>query len=262
LLAVVAKLRELNPNSAQFHTANAWMELDRWRFDDAIAEAHRATQLDPKFARAHTLYGHLMLLLRGDVETARREFEIAASSRDPFLASPLPSTEPFLFERKFTNVMAWLMKEQTIEPRSPGSHYDLGQAYEALQKYEKAIDEYEAGDRLSSDDAAKTQATFQTQRSALTERGPRGWWQTRLDQMRQSPSPDLYEMSKLQARLGNKKAAFELLEQAYRQHNGSIVWLLVDDAWDPFHKDPHFIAMVKKLGLANLPEKPIMTLKR
>src|SRR5436190_10807333 len=45
--AVAARLRELNSNSAQYHTANSWLKFGRWQFDDAIAEVRLAIQVDP-----------------------------------------------------------------------------------------------------------------------------------------------------------------------------------------------------------------------
>src|SRR5207253_8110383 len=119
-----------------------------------------------------------------------------------------------------------------LEPRSPDPHFWLGQAYEATQQYEKAISEYGASEVVYAQDPAAVRANYETQLASLKENGPRGWWQTKLSQMRQSPSPDSYEMAKVCVRLGDNAAAFALLEKSYREHNGVMLFLLYDDCWD------------------------------
>src|SRR6266545_7271765 len=79
---VVDSLRALAPDSAQYHTANAWIKYKEWRFEEEIAELKLALRANPKFLRAHGFYGGIMLRARGDAETALREFR-AAEQIDP-----------------------------------------------------------------------------------------------------------------------------------------------------------------------------------
>lgn len=250
---VATKLWNLDRDSAQYHTVNAWLKFGRWQFGEAISEALRATQLDPKFVRAHVEYAHFMLLLRGDVETARKRNEIVVSLRGSDSASP-GGVATLYYERHFPEVIELLKRAQKLNPHSP---YDmLGPAYEALGEYENAINAYEECDKLSSDDPAKTEANYQKQRAALKEHGPRGWWREKLDQLRQNPPSDQneYEMAKLYARLDEKEEALKLLEKGCVDlhslaHNSAMVWLLVDYEWDSMRQDPRFVAIVKKMGL-------------
>jgi serine/threonine protein kinase len=250
---VATNLWKLDRDSAQYHTVNAWISFNRWYFDEAISEALRATQRDPNFVRAHVEYAHFMLLLRGDVETAHKHNDIAASLHGSDSASP-GGIATLYYERKFPEVIELLKRAQKLNPHSPNDM--LGPAYEALGDYKNAIDAYEECDKLSSDDPTKTEANYQKQRAAFKELGPDGWWGEKLDQLRQNPSSDWneYEMAKLYARLKDKEEAFKLLEKGCVElhslhHNSAMVWLLVDYEWDSMRQDPRFIAIVKRMGL-------------
>jgi hypothetical protein len=70
-----------------------------------------------------------------------------------------------------------------------------------------------------------------------------------LYQFQRSPSPDLYELARLYARLDRNGDALALLERALSEHVGSMVFLLEDDAWDTLRHERRFEALVKKMGL-------------
>ena len=49
--------------------------------------------------------------------------------------------------------------------------------------------------------------------------------------------------------LGETDHGFALLEQAYTEHDGVIIYLPVDPVTDQFSADPRFLALVKKMKL-------------
>jgi hypothetical protein len=55
------------------------------------------------------------------------------------------------------------------------------------------------------------------------------------------------------AGLGDKKNAFQWLEDAYRAHDVGTVYLKVDPCLDPLRGDPRFDNLLKRVGLAALP---------
>ena len=88
------------------------------------------------------------------------------------------------------------------EPRWALPHFLLGRAYEADQQYDRALDEYEAFDKMQTGNAAEIENRYKRRRSALVEKGPRGLWQAMLDEQSQSPSPSPYNTARLCVRLG------------------------------------------------------------
>jgi hypothetical protein len=48
--------------------------------------------------------------------------------------------------------------------------------------------------------------------------------------------------------LGKKDEALGWLEKAYKEHDGSMVFLKVDPVFEGIHSDPRFTALVRKMG--------------
>ena len=51
------------------------------------------------------------------------------------------------------------------------------------------------------------------------------------------------------ASLGDKDHAFEWLEKAVAQRNWCIIYLKVDDVWDPLRSDTRFKSLLQRVGL-------------
>jgi len=55
------------------------------------------------------------------------------------------------------------------------------------------------------------------------------------------------------AGLGDKKSAFQWLEDAYRAHDVGLVYLKVDPCLDPLRGDTRFDSLLRQVGLATAP---------
>ena len=64
--------------------------------------------------------------------------------------------------------------------------------------------------------------------------------------------PDLYEMARLYARLGNNDEIFPLLDRAREEHDGQMLKLLVDDCWDGLRHDRRFDRQLDLMHLAKI----------
>jgi len=249
---VVDSLRALAPDSAQYHTANAWIKYKEWRFEEEIAELKLALRANPKFLRAHGFYGGIMLRARGDAETALREFRAAEQidPRDSIIQMHLGT--PYYFRREFVKAIEQYQKALVLEPRTSGPHGWIARAYEADQQYDKALAEYEADEKLTPGaNPAGIETRYKRWRSALSEKGPRGMFQVMLDEWRRD-WPDPYALARLWARLGNTNEVFVLLEKAYREHHGNMPELLLDDCWDPLRDDPRFKELLDRMGFSKV----------
>jgi hypothetical protein len=65
---------------------------------------------------------------------------------------------------------------------------------------------------------------------------------------RQYVSP--WGLASIYARLGETGFALEWLERAYDEHDSTLVWLKVHPRFDALRAEPHFIEILKKMGLA------------
>jgi tetratricopeptide (TPR) repeat protein len=240
------------PNSAQYHTVNSLIKFLDWHFDEAFEQVKLALERDRKLLRAHVLYGWYMLLVRRDAVTFRTEFKTAEllEGSDMIVQQHLGTAN--YFERNFLQAIEQYQNALRLEKRAYGPHWFLGHIYAAEGHYDEALIEYEAAEKMRNSDIAQTEASYKRYQSALAEKGPRGMWQAMLEELRQSPSPDAYDMATFCARLGDKEEALELLEKAYQQHSGGMIWLQIDDWWDPLRDHPRFKVLLKEMGFSKV----------
>jgi tetratricopeptide (TPR) repeat protein len=109
---------------------------------EAITEFKQAIALDPKFPRVHYYLG--LTYLRKDGATrlpeATEEFktELAAHPEE-FLANQYLGIV-YTIERKWNLAIPLLQKAATVQPNNPSPYFYLGQSYQALEKYDSAIE--------------------------------------------------------------------------------------------------------------------------
>jgi len=253
---VVAKLRELSPDSAQYYAADSSVKFMEWKFDDAIREIRLAIKLNPKFVRAHTWYGNYMMLIYADAETALKEYRIAEKLDPADETIQRDLGESYFLERKYDEAIKQYNMALQLEPRAVGTYYDLFEAYEAAGQHDKALDSDEqfilAGGwgKLNPE---KVAAFYQVLRKALREQGPRGVWEARLKDARlkdarKDPLTDTGWIAVCYGQLGDTNEMMHYLNRAYNEHNGSMISLLYDAYWDPYRADPRFQELVRKMG--------------
>ena len=247
---VTEKMRALNPKSAQYHTAAAWLKCLDWKFDEEMEHLDQALRADPKFLRAHGLLAGVMLRARGDPQAALREFKAAEriDGSDSIIQMHLGT--PYYFMRDYSNAIAQYEKaRRVLEPTLVAPlAWLLAIVYEANGQYTNALAEYERNETwpvgANLDDIA---ARYRKWQAVLAEQGPRGLWRTMLNHLELN-DPDPYSVARLYARLGENREALDLLEKAFQEHNYNMVNLLLDDCFDGLHSEPRFQDLVKRMG--------------
>jgi serine/threonine-protein kinase len=58
-----------------------------------------------------------------------------------------------------------------------------------------------------------------------------------------------WEVAQVHAARGNRDAAFEWLERAYRQHDGYMAFVKFDPLLDSLRGDPRYAALLRKMNL-------------
>lgn len=250
---IAEKLRELAPNSEQYHTVNSLIKFNERMFDDAINEAKHAVKNNPKFMRAHAVYGWCLELAYGDAEASLREYKSAEqiNANDETLQSIMAG--PFIIERKFDLAIKHLTNAIQLYPYSKDLHERLYDVYEADKQYDQAINEHEKWTLLKGEDPEYTRKWHQNMRVILHEQGPRGWWQAQLDGQKEYSGVDPYWKAGINARLGNTNEVFVFLNQAFNEENSKLIYLLEDDHWDGYRNDPRFRELLDKMGFRPIP---------
>src|SRR6185369_10423263 len=112
------------------------------RLPEAVEAFKKAVALDSKFPGAHYNLGLAYLLNEGAaaVANAEEEFkiELVANPGDFFSNYYLGIT--CIFQRKWAPAIDFLRTASRIQPNNPDPYFQLGQAYQELQKHDQAID--------------------------------------------------------------------------------------------------------------------------
>src|SRR6266581_3712479 len=109
---------------------------------EAIEEFRKAIALDPGFPRTHYYLGLTYLMDEGQskLSDALEEFKIElAANPDEYFANYYLGVV-YIFQRKWDLAISFFQRAATIQPSNPDPYFQLGQAYQELDKHEQAIE--------------------------------------------------------------------------------------------------------------------------
>ena len=205
----------LNPNCAPAHHVYAHYLVSLSRFDEAVAEAQRARELDP-----------LSLIINcGLAFTLSR-------SRNP------------------DGAIQYFQKALELDPDFPLAHEGLGASYLQKEMCEEALTEYLKMIALRFGDSGWPSAFEGAYRAS----GMNGFWRTWIDLYRKQPvdnSVTAYFVAGAHAMLGEKDQAFEFLEKAHQDRISFLVYLNVEPLFDGLRSDPRFANLLNRIGLSS-----------
>ena len=204
----------LNPNYAQAHSWYSIFLMSAGRFDEALAQAKRAQELDPLSLPINMSIGWVLLCARQNDQAAqqlRRTLEMDSN----FILAHHRLGLVYEQQGKNDDAIAEFQQVKNLAPGKPLGVAGLAHAY-AL-----------AGKRA---EAEKTLAEL-------------------LEMSKQRyVSPALIAM--IYAALGDKEQAFVWLERADSVRDALLSRLKVDSRFDNLRSDPRFANFVKRVGLS------------
>jgi TolB-like protein len=207
----------LNPGYAPVrHIYSAYLATVLRRFDEAIAEANRALELDPLSLPINHIVA-LLSLFAGEVDRAIEQFE----------------------------------KTLEIDPRFPMAHKNLGYAFERKGMRERAVEEFLMAKQFEGVDARELDAF----RQAFVTAGWKGYVAKELAaalarwEEQNHWHGDAYSVARHYARLGDHDNALRWLESAYELRSGMLIWLEIEPHFEPLRPDPRFQDISRRVGL-------------
>lgn len=256
-----AKALQLDDSLAEAHASmgNILHNYD-WDWAAAEREYKKAIDLNPNYAMAHHLYAHLL------IETGRREQSLAEAQRalelDPY--SPFVNNglaRQYYLSRDYEKAAAQCLIGLQINPAYFPARIQLALAYEQTGKLPEAISELEQAAGLIAGSG-----------------GPPNSAQPPIDvpvvhallghayAISGRKSDALKELSKLQAAaakryippsyfailwmgLGDNKQALTWLDRGYKDRSEHMLYLGLEPLVDPLRSDPHFVSLLKEVGL-------------
>jgi tetratricopeptide (TPR) repeat protein len=216
-----------------------------WDWVEAEKEYQLAIELDPNAARAYEGAASLMsLMLRHDeaIDLARRAQQV-----DPRAADPRYTLgRMFLGARRYDEAEQQFMAALDLTPSSQLAYGRLANVYELTGQYEKAASARQKEWVL----AGATEEEVAGLRNAWTTSGTEGYWKWILEYFTNSYEyAGMMAIAEVNAYLGDKDQAFEILEIAYQERNGILIYLNVHPWYDPLRDDPRFHDLLRRMNL-------------
>jgi tetratricopeptide (TPR) repeat protein len=178
------------------------------RFDDSIAEAKRAQELDP-----------LSVAISGSVADA------------------------YYFARKYDQAIQAYKATLKMDPNFIAAHIGLALSYEQKKMYPEAVVEWQAMAQLY-----RVPAGASLLGEAYKSSGYPAVLQTLLDGSLKGQSVDPAQVASVYARMGKKNEALTWLEKTYAERSGRIVRLRSDPKFDSLRSEPGFVSIIRRMN--------------
>jgi DNA-binding winged helix-turn-helix (wHTH) protein/TolB-like protein/Tfp pilus assembly protein PilF len=247
------KALEMDETLAEAHTSLAFI---KFRWDRDRVEAEREFQLaikhKPTYAPAHQWYSsYLVALERFDeaVAEARRTSELEPLS---FTASSHLGWILYLSGRN-DEAIAQCSKILSLDPNSFPARRYLGLAYEQKGMYPQAIDQFQRGVKLSGSPLMLALLGHAYAASGKTAEARQVLSELRdLSESREAASSQYispYTVAAIYTGLGEKDQAFKWLERAYEERDVWLMNLKVDPVFAKLRSDKRFQDLLTRAGL-------------
>jgi serine/threonine protein kinase/Tfp pilus assembly protein PilF len=203
----------LNSNSVDAAIWYSYYLNASGRFDEAIAQANRARQLDP-----------LSLISNTGV------------------------AEAYYYARQYDRCIEAFRKDLEIDQADTFTHLFTGAAYQQKSMYSEAIAEYEKARRIENSpwvlaslgNGYAVAGRTADARKVLAE----------LEEMSKQRYVSPYNNALIYVGLGEKDQAFVWLNKADEERNDYLVYIKVEPLFDSLRSDPRFADLLRRVGLA------------
>ena len=245
--AAAEQALSLDPSLAEAHAALGFSDwYYRWSPTEAEAEFRKAIALEPNNVNAHHWYEQ-MLMTTGRFSEAEQQLHAAldVDPRSPILRTNLGWLDEY--EGQFPQAVDQMQQVLQENPNFLAAHYKLWYVFAAMGDQSRAAQQFEWVLRGLSDPALE-QKTIDLYHA--------NGYPAALRACGSLYDHSYYVGSKVDGArclmaLGDKAGALNVLEEAYRDHEGWMLYVEYDPAFTPLRSNAAFqqlIANVKKAG--------------
>jgi TolB-like protein/DNA-binding winged helix-turn-helix (wHTH) protein len=246
--AAAKKALELDDQLAEAHfaMANIHFRFD-WNWPEAEQEFRRGLELSPNDAFGHDSYASFLGIM-GRFDQAMAE-AVRARELDPL--SPSVSMGMgwiYSWSRRQDEAIAEFRRTLQLDPNFSAAHRALVWCYEEKGMYAEAVTEELKAETLMGQSSEQIESL----RSTFAASGIRGFWEKRLEKEKsQLNHPNYFIIARLCVRLGRTDEAFDWLEKAYGARYTNMPNIKFAALWlDPVRSDPRYADLLHRVGLA------------
>lgn len=248
-LAAARKAIDLDPNLGEAHgILGSSLMLMNWDWNDADAEYRRALELGAGAdTQARYAWG---LAARGRFAESHEHFRIAREL-DPLSIIPLfDEFFTYNFEHDFAGADRDLQALEQLNPNFIGGHALRELNYVEQHRCDDAAPELAwVMQKYPSSSLAKFMSVL-----LAVCRGDRAAALRGMNEMAHWKGPDFaspYQLAIGYAMLHDKDNAIAQLQVSMDRHEGQVMYLKYDPAFDEIRSDPRYVAIEKRVGLVN-----------
>jgi tetratricopeptide (TPR) repeat protein len=245
--SAVQRALEIDPTLSEAHAALAAVkEQVDWDWAGAEAEYRKSIDLNPNDAVAHHLYSVLLEnLIRLPESMAENQKALAL---DPASPQPHANEAGILTDmRRYDEAITKLNNLIAANPEFPPYYGYRAEVYWRQRNLDAFVADQVMALKKSghADEAEVFESGY---RKGKLKGACTGWIEFLKNKSRtEYISP--YDIASLYAAMDDRDHTFEWLEKAYAEHSGRMEYIKADGFFEPFHSDPRYIDMLKRMGL-------------
>jgi DNA-binding winged helix-turn-helix (wHTH) protein/Tfp pilus assembly protein PilF len=251
------KALDIDPELAEAHVSLALVRfrLD-WDWAGAETEFQRAIELNPGYASAHHCYG-LFLSAMGRADEAIERLELAQQLDPLSLIISTALGRAFHFARRYERALEQHLKTLELEPDFPEARLNLALIYIQRSMFSEALAELQRA--MARAGRRPLMLEFLGHIHALAgDTAQARRMLAELDGLVAEGRIDVLHLVYPCIALGEKDRAFEILEKAYEERSGQLVYLKVEPSFDSLRDDSRFDGLLQRMGLgAGVRQRPM-----
>lgn len=244
--AAALKALELDPRLPEAHSSMAMIRLV---FDRDWAGAERgfrqALGLAPRNAQARIWYAQY-LMAAGRLDEATEQIRVACEEEPNSVAAQATAGEIFWRAGRDDEAMQAYKKVLELDPAHIPAHNGLGNVFHKKSLLAEASGEYQKALELMGEPGAARLAHAFT----YARRDDRGMLINKLDVLLRQKHVPPSQVARLFAHFNEREKALYWLEKGYQEWDTGLLSLKSDGSWDGLREDPRFVALLRRVGLA------------
>jgi TolB-like protein/Flp pilus assembly protein TadD len=251
--AMAARALQLDEALAEAHTALAYVKAHEWDWAGAEEEYRRALRANPHYPTAHQWYA-CYLATMGRHDEALAEIHRAQDLDPTSLIINGWVAMILCYGDRLDQALEQARYAVHMDPDFAVSHFFLGIVYRRKGMLSDAIAEMQRA--VDLDKNSTTYRTGLGELYALSgQRGKARQALNHLAERSRSGYVSPYGVAAIHAALGEKDEAFRWLERAYEARDDGLGNLRIDPNWENLRADPRFRCLLRRMNFPNNPSR-------
>ena len=243
-----ARALRLDPDLGLAHAVAGTIagDLD-WDWMTAEREFRRAIELTPSSFDAHHFYSHVLMKM-GRVDESFEQSRIAVALDPLNTAATLHMGWHYLIAGEFEKAVPEYMATLRLDPSYGAAYAQLSWVYTLTGRYDEAKVAYRKRFELNraSADTLAISAVIAARRGR-TEEALRA--ASSMIEAANHGRKNAYDVAAVFSSLGRRDEAFQWLDRAVQERQGSVNDLKLDPVFAGLRSDPRFPALLRRMGL-------------